>query len=169
MKSDGIWVYRQPDKLWLKIIGRGNFQNAHFLKEILADLIEHQDRIAEADVDITECSGIDSTFLGGLANFALQMKKQGATTTISGATGRYRELLENTGLSLLTTIKSEKQKPPSAEMTKLEFEIADKETAASTMLEAHETLAKLSEQNQARFQNVIDYLRRRALSKSAAR
>jgi anti-sigma B factor antagonist len=168
VNNEGIWVHHQPGKLWLKIIGRGSFQNAHFLKDILADAIEHHETVTHTCIDLTDCSGLDSTFLGAIAGLALQMKKNSGSTTISGATGRNRELLENMGLSLLINIKSEDDEPCKIPMVKAQKQLADKESAAVTMLEAHETLANLSESNNAQFQNVIDYLRRRALKQTTA-
>jgi len=166
VNNEGIWVYHQPGKLWLKINGRGSFQNAHFLKDLLADATEHNEKITLTNINLTDCTGLDSTFLGAIAGLALQVKKNGGTTTVTGASGRNRELLENMGLSLLLDIRPDNNEASPVPLVKVEKPIADKEFAAATMLEAHETLAQLSESNYSQFQNVIDYLRRRAVKQS---
>ncbi len=167
VNNEGIWVHAEHSVLWLKVNGRGSFQNAHFLKDLLEDALAHRERITSACIDLSQCTGLDSTFLGALAGMAIQIKKCGGTTTIFGASGRNRELLENMGLNLLVTLKENSEMPCWQTLRKHNGSVADKESAAAIMLEAHETLAELSQKNQTQFQNVIDYLRKRAAKQNS--
>lgn len=170
VNNEGIWVHAEPGRLWLRLVGRGNFQNAHFLKDLMNDALHHHESIQSAQIDISRCTGLDSTFLGALAGMAIQIKKNGGTTTITGASGRNRELIENMGLNLIVSLVDNTSDEGNFEhLKKHEGVIADKDSAAATMLEAHETLAGLSQQNQIQFQNVIDYLRKRMARTTASK
>jgi hypothetical protein len=102
---------------------------------------------------------MDSTFLGILAGTALELKKQDppGTLTLCQLSERNQELITNLGLQNLLTISNDKADADfCADFDSLNNEeVSD----AKNVLKAHENLTEADEQNVAKFQDVISFLK----------
>ncbi len=113
-------------------------------------------------LDLKNCAVMDSTFMGTLAGMGLRLKElgQGALHVIHG-NERNTELLQNLGLDHLFDLNSgdlEKTLHPGG-VEALESNVFSKSKTTETMLEAHEALVEAAPENEARFKDVLEYLK----------
>jgi len=143
--------------VWLKVDGRGTFQNSPGVKEFVRQMIQrgHRDFV----VDLQTCELMDSTFMGTLAGLALRLKEigQGKLRTVNVNT-RNADLLENLGLDQLFTVEGNSRESAPASLKKTE-PTSDVTEQKGTVLAAHEALIEADAQNTAKFKDVIEYLR----------
>ncbi len=156
-QSDQILIGESKDKLFFSVNGRGNFQNSQPMKEIALTMM---DQGKESFIfDLKNCIGMDSTFMGVLAGLAVKLKKRdGSRLQIINISAHNQDLLETLGLSQLVDIVDSSQESI-PESKAVEGTSSDKAQVAEHMLEAHETLSGISEENQVKFKNVIDYIK----------
>src|SRR5450631_2319235 len=63
-------------EVWIRVEGRGSFQNSPALKEFSRKLIDEGRR--KFVVDLKSCLAMDSTFMGTLAGLAIRLRDTGA-------------------------------------------------------------------------------------------
>lgn len=156
-KPSSILVGSVNRTVWVKVDGRGTFQNSPGLKEFVSQMIRRGHR--EFIVDLEECELMDSTFMGTLAGVALRLREigQGELKAVN-ANPRNASLLENLGLDQLFSVESG-QTVPSPQSLREAKVPADTQETKSTVLEAHEALIEADEQNAVKFKDVVEYLR----------
>lgn len=155
---------------WIRICGKGSFQNSPDLKGYV------KTRIGEGGlnfvIDLTDCPTMDSTFMGTLTGFAIElMDADGATVEVVNANLRNQQLLQNLGLDQVLTLDvggtlhaelrlqvdtifkdANCQAVPQSELPKVE--------QAEHVLEAHEALSAANQENAPRFLDVVEYFRK---------
>ena len=142
--------------MWLKVNGRGPFQNSPGVKEFVKQMIQrgHRDFV----VDLDGCELMDSTFMGTLAGVALRLREigQGGLRAVN-VNVRNASLLENLGLDQLFTVETGHvaDSPETLRRT----EVIPGEDAKETVLEAHEALIEADADNAVKFKDVVEYLR----------
>src|SRR5471032_2103116 len=100
-----ILVARSADLGFIKVVGRGSFQNSGCLKAFYQQLLK--EGVARFVVDLDACTYLDSTFLGILLGLGLKLKEIGAGLLhILNASPRNLELLRNLGLDRLISIET---------------------------------------------------------------
>jgi anti-sigma B factor antagonist len=153
------------------VVGRGTFQNSQPLRRFAQEMIERGHR--EFVMDLAECRGMDSTFLGVLAGIGLRLVKDGQTgkVRIVNANARNIESLKILGLDRLVDIVTAMLDPaqhpvptgfqllPGTDLTQLRS--LDRDVTAEAMLEAHTDLIRTDERNEPRFRDVTESLRER--------
>jgi hypothetical protein len=105
---------------------------------------------------------MDSTFMGTLASIALKSRAEGSGGLhIVNLNERNQDLLCNLGLDQLMQLDSPQigsglngQAVPLETATR-----PDKAAEARTMLEAHEAVVAVNPENEAKFKDVLDFLR----------
>jgi anti-sigma B factor antagonist len=98
-----ILVARSADLGFIKVVGRGSFQNSSCLKAFYQQLLK--DGVRRFVVDLDACTYLDSTFLGILLGLGLKLKEAGnGLLHILNASPRNLELLKNLGLDRLINI-----------------------------------------------------------------
>ncbi|MFP4157529.1 MAG: STAS domain-containing protein [Opitutales bacterium] len=149
-------VRAYSDPVVVRINGKANYLNCNNFRDFIEQAIAAgRHRIL---LDFENCRGMDSTFLGILAGTALELRKKDppGELKLSHLGERNRELILNLGLQNLLTISDEGGSETADSFDPLE----DKEiTDAQKVLQAHENLADADEGNQAKFQDVIAFLR----------
>jgi len=142
--------------VWVKVDGRGTFQNSPGVKEFVSQMIRRGHR--EFVVDLGGCELMDSTFMGTLAGIALRLREigQGELKAVN-ANARNSGLLENLGLDQLFSVEQgpAEQAPESLQ----EAEGSGDEDAKGTVLAAHEALIEADAHNAVKFKDVVEYLR----------
>jgi len=182
----GIWVCRSLDRLFIRLVGRGTFQNSRALRGYVQDLLSQG--VREIFVDLRGCQGMDSTFLGVLAGIALKLRqnKSGAIHVVNVGPRNF-ELLQTLGLDRLLEVSSDlpaawfsKPVPPDHAFQLLpesDIELLtrplDKDETADLMLEAHENLQRADGRNVQKFRDLTKMLRdgveqRKARTKDAS-
>jgi len=165
--SKGIYVGCADGQVYVRVVGRGTFQNSQPLRHFALEKIERGQ--AEFVVDLGQCQGMDSTFLGVLAGIGLRLRQDGrdATICVVNIGSRNMELLQMLGLDRLFTMNSvtvpalaeaEYEKLPDTDLTQLTHPL-DKDETADLMIEAHDNLIRADERNASKFRELTRFLR----------
>jgi anti-anti-sigma regulatory factor len=170
--SNGIFVGCASDnRVCVRVVGRGTFQNSQPLRQFALEKIEQGQE--EFVVDLGQCRGMDSTFLGVLAGIGLRLRQNGhAATTIQivHISSRNMELLQTLGLDRLFSMNSDTSPPlaepeyhqlPDTDLTHLTHPLGKDETA-DLMIEAHDNLLRADERNASKFRELARFLREAA-------
>ena len=169
--AKGISVGCTEREVFVRVAGRGTFQNSQPLRRFAQEMIERGHR--EFVMDLAECRGMDSTFLGVLAGIGLRLAKDGqmGKVHIVNANARNLESLKILGLDRLLDIATATLDPaqhpvpagfqllPGTDLTQLRS--LDRDAMAETMLEAHTDLIRTDERNEPKFRDVTESLRER--------
>lgn len=165
--SDGNILVSCFDNVdWIRVEGKGSFQNSSKVKEFTQRSFDKGHR--NFVIDLENCPAVDSTFMGTLASMALKLRyePEGKVDVIN-ATGRTRDAMTSLGLHCLLDMdddgsawKSERElvaqnlgKPLQADR-----DLSKKDEAAN-VLAAHEALVEANNDNFSRFKDVLEYLR----------
>jgi anti-sigma B factor antagonist len=112
VEQSKILVARSANLGFIKVVGRGSFQNSGCLKAFYQQLLK--DGVHRFVVDLEGCSYLDSTFLGILLGLGLKLKDAGnGLLHILNASPRNLELLKNLGLDRLISIDGKASSGPS--------------------------------------------------------
>lgn len=146
---------------FVKVVGRGSFQNSGCLKTFYLQLLkDHVDRFV---IDLDACTYLDSTFLGILLGLGLKLKSAGnGLLHILNASPRNVELLKNLGLDRLINIDAKRvdlNGVADQKLQALECPVQSKAEAGPTILEAHEALMEFDPRNVPKFKDVVEFLR----------
>lgn len=148
---------------WIRVEGKGSFLQSPALKECA------EQRQADGErnfvIDLEECLGMDSTFMGYLAGLASRVRRAGGGVGIAGAGERNRQSLEDLGLDCLLAIDPQ-DAAWCGEEAEIREELQDFSTKrvpamsdrAKHVLESHRMLASTSEDNAQRFAKVIEVM-----------
>ena len=149
----------------IRVDGRGSVRISPPMKQFIHRVIESKsaNRIL---IDMLDCVGMDSTFMGVLAGLSYHVKdKPGVTLKLINLSEKNQKLLITLGVdrvvnySLSTTGEENKLlATPSDGLQTLEPDFANKLEAAKTTLEAHETLVDINPDNFDKFQSVLELL-----------
>ena len=164
---DKLLVALGGDIALIRVLGRGSFKVSTALKDFSAAAIEKG--VRSLVLDMAECVGMDSTFMGVLAGLALRLKqKSGGRIAMINLSLRTRGLLATLGLDQVIDPHMAGATPENLrpffqgvphEMTALDTREISQFTTTETMLEAHEDLVKLSPENLPKFKDVLTFLR----------
>jgi anti-sigma B factor antagonist len=169
-----ILVARSGNLGFVKVVGRGSFQNAACLKAFYERLLK--DGANRFVVDLDACTYLDSTFLGTLLPLGRQLKNFGNGLHILNVSARNLELLRNLGLDRLIHIDG---RPPGsangngpaaprqvdlngvteADLEEIKCPVPTREEAAPNILQAHQALMEFDPRNVPKFKDVVEFLR----------
>ncbi len=160
--EDSIKFAIEPDDLIvIKVIGRGTFKNSVGVKQLAEKLIS-EGKSPKFIFDLNECISMDSTFMGVLAGIGKNQitMKLGKTIAIN-LNQQTDRLLKTLGLNYILDIRepSRDSLNDNIKYIQQQSESLPKHEQIIHMLEAHQTLIDLDTNNEARFQNVIFYLK----------
>lgn len=150
----------------VRVSGRGSFGVSASLKEFVVSAMEQGAETAV--VDLGGCTGMDSTFMGTLAGAAGRLRSRtGGKLVLVNLSAKTRELISTLGLDHVVTAFDAGQVPEEygkfftgSPLAVLETGARGDPRTAQVVLEAHETLADMSEANRAQFKDVLEFLRR---------
>lgn len=160
-----ILVGQIGNLLWLRVEGKGSFQNSLQVKRYFQRTMELGSRFFV--VDLERCPIMDSTFLGTLTGAALNLKEFGeGEVCIINANARNQQLLTSLGLDHILEVDYDgtKYRQERLEVFHDLARFNDAEGDCSKMeqaehvLEAHEALTQANEDNASRFRDVIEFL-----------
>ena len=166
-EADAVLVMIDGDHAFARIVGRGSFKVSGSLKEF-GTRVSNLGGVRLV-VDLSQCVSMDSTFMGVLAGLSFQFRKQQAgRIQLVNVTPKLQALIATLGLNHLVDSVPEgslpaeyaaKLGPQQPALEELPPERTDKDNVARIMLEAHENLVQASQDNIARFKDVIAFLR----------
>lgn len=168
----GISVSCANDHVYVRVVGRGTFQNGPPLRRYALDMIKQGRH--QFVIDLGGCQAMDSTFLGMLAGIGLHLHREcgrGKVRVIE-VNAQNAELLETLGLDRLFEVNTaghppaETALPAATDFRQLaDTDLAelsrrsDKGEVAGLMLEAHDNLIDVDRRNEEKFEEVTRYLR----------
>jgi anti-sigma B factor antagonist len=149
------------DTVWVRVIGRGTFQNSGGFKDYARKLMRKG--YARFVVDLAECDLMDSTFMGMLAGLALHLKEDGrGSLQVTEANPRNAGLLSNLGLDQIFVVFTHEDpgapRCPAGRAGQTPTELPSTPADSGDMLEAHQKLVEADAANAVRFQDVIELL-----------
>jgi len=165
--SKGISVGCSENRVYVRVVGRGTFQNSQPLRLFAVRKVDEGQR--EFVLDLGQCQGMDSTFLGVLAGIGLRLRQNGklATVHIVNISPRNLELIQTLGLDRLFTVNSSAPPPlaeadyrklPDTDLTQMTHPL-EKDETTDLMIEAHDNLVRADERNAAKFRELTRFLR----------
>ena len=112
-------------------------------------------------IDLEECVGMDSTFMGVLAGLAGRLKKTSQALELINLSEKNAQLLKTLGVDrILSFYQNSHGHPQAAQKTEsVPTDQATKKEMAETALQAHEKLVQISEENLPKFKRVIELLK----------
>jgi anti-sigma B factor antagonist len=150
------------DPVVIRIEGRASFLNSACLRDFVNQMLKSgKSRFV---IDFLRCTSMDSTFLGVLAGFALELRKTTprGSLVLTRMGQRNLELIRNLGLHKLLTIdSSESGAGTHACDTPLVGAARGELENARLVLEAHENLVSADESNRGKFQDVLVFMKNR--------
>lgn len=158
-----IWVFAGERFACIKIAGRANFSSSIDFKTLVQEL--QRKGYTYFVLDLSECTLMDSTFLGVLAGFGLQgtatkVGRPCTTMELLNPNERVTELLESLGVLHLFKLSQGPLQEASDgnQSVPLSPCSPSREEVTRACLEAHQTLIQLSPQNAAKFKEVATFL-----------
>lgn len=167
MKSASILVGCPGSVAWVRIDGCANHENAGDIREFLRDRYENGWR--RFVIDLKNCTGIDSTFIGMLYRLAADLDEdgEGGVVEVIHPGERNERSIRKLGLDSLIRIDregsnwtAEKQLVEENLSKPASSEPLDPRERAELVLEAHEALSEANDANRNRFRDVVDFLRK---------
>lgn len=154
-----------PEFSWIRCEGKGSFLNSTELKAFGDERIAAGEKLLV--VDLSACTGMDSTFMGTLAGLASRISaKPGGALHVADAGERNRTSLEDLGLDFMMEID-----PPSApwrgqvDVIRQSLKSQSAKTGglpsmerANHVLNAHKNLSAINRKNAQEFKNVVEAL-----------
>jgi anti-anti-sigma factor len=145
--------------LLIKISGRGTVQNSSpFYKYTLQKI---QEGFVDIGIDLSECSYMDSTFMGVLAALSKEIyNRTNYFLKVFCICPESLSHLKTTGLTRILDIKDECTKAFFHEdkTENLNPEQLEKKELTTHMLMAHKELIQLSEENKDRYESVVSLM-----------
>lgn len=164
-KSDNLTAAYIDHTAVIRVEGRGSFKISPPMKQFIHQIISNHsaDNIL---IEMSNCSGMDSTFMGVVAGIACYVKKQPSVSfELINLSEKNQKLLITLGVdrvvdySMAATEGQQQLLNQLEENSQtLEADISDKLEAAKTTLEAHETLVDINPENLSKFKSVLEYL-----------
>ncbi len=147
----------KPDEAVLAVVGRASYLNCQCVSEFFSSALS-SGKLLRLKVDLSSCTGMDSTFLGMLAGAALKMRKrQGGETVLLNASGRNLELVQNLGLDRIVRLENLVESMDEAARS-----VGVGAASTGQILSAHKDLIEADPKNLEKFEDVIKYLSREA-------
>lgn len=154
MKESDLLISNSANIYNIKVTGRANFEYAVPLRHLANCINSSTEKIC---IDGSECTFMDSTFMGVLSMIGLKSKKLNATVEIHGMAPNVRALLKGLGVDKLFIFFDNKEQMQVDSWNNLINKDKSLLATAETVAEAHKTLVEADDSNQARFKDVIKY------------
>lgn len=151
--------------VWVRIQCKGSVDCSSGLRQFVDLMVaEGHPKIV---IDLANCPGMDSTFMGTLAGLSLRLRKiQGGCLDVVNPGERNLQSLAELGLDRIVNVDCSgslwaRERQMLAEQPEEPVPSApiDDQSRRKTMTEAHETLCQVDRENIPRFRNVLEILR----------
>jgi anti-sigma B factor antagonist len=160
MNPTQILIAVTETEVYLKLVGRANFKVSANFKSAVTELQSRGYR--RFIVDLSECETMDSTMLGVLSAWALQLKAAAGPEVFPpielwNPNARITSMLDDLGIKHLYLLRE-------AGRAGLEYSAvteckSSREALSQTSLEAHQTLMTIDPANIPKFKDVVSFLK----------
>jgi anti-anti-sigma factor len=156
--ADSIEVAILGQDAYVKVHGRATFKIGPSFKQFGSAAVERGCR--RFIVEMSDCVGMDSTFMGILAGLATGLKKSEGEVVLRNLSEKNLFLVKMLGLAHLVTIDAvahaESDMPSKGQVL---YVNGDKRQMTETMIAAHENLIEAAPDNIVKFKDVLAYLK----------
>ncbi len=158
--SAEVTILNRGTEYFITVSGRATFDQAPQLRALSKAL--DTAKFTAIGVDLKNCLGMDSTFMGILAMLGLHARKNDAVMTVFNADELNRSLLFGLGLKKLFEYKAGTLESAGAQPwgTASAQPAASSGADAQTVLEAHKTLMSADEGNVKKFEKVVELVQK---------
>lgn len=163
---ESIQYARMPeDIIVVRISGKGNHQNSLALRQVF-ELTSSVERCPQYILDLDKCTTMDSTFMGVVASIGLrQQRTVGTKTIVVNTCPHVKEQLDLLGLKYILDMRDISSSQgmevvkPSDSFAQIQAPEVSKVDRIVLMIEAHERLIDVDNQNEVKFRGVLQSLR----------
>ena len=149
----------------IRMEGRGSFKISPPMKQFIHQVIntESADQIL---IEMSNCSGMDSTFMGVVAGIACYIKSKAAFSfKLINLSEKNRKLLVTLGVDRVVDFSLSASEEEQGLLNRLndssqilEADLSNKLDTAKTTLEAHQSLVDINPDNLSKFKSILEYL-----------
>jgi len=165
--ANRLQVARAADTILISVVGLGSVNNAGALWDFASQSLE--DGWRRFALDLTECRGLDSTFLGTLVGISQEIEEQDSSVEgwvcVVNASDANRELFEIVGADKYVRFKASVRMEP-LETQALATGLMSTERRLELVRRAHENLISIDQRNEARFGEFLRCLAAELANKS---
>ena len=158
MKETDVLIAHNKGVYNIKVEGRATFEYGPPLRTLAKNL--ENENFERISVDLRECTGMDSTFMGLLAMLGLRARKINAFMEILNANEMNMGLLGGLGLEKLFKFSvRDTTEDKDKDWKKTETQ-SDKLSTAEAVVDAHDTLMDVDPGNIPKFERVVDFAKK---------
>ena len=149
----------------IRVEGRGSFKISPSIKQFIHQIINtvSADRIL---IEMSKCSGMDSTFMGVVAGIACYIKsKQAFSFKLINLSEKNKKLLVTLGVDRVVDYSLSASEEEQALLNQLDGsaqtldrDMPSKLDTAQTTLEAHQSLVDINPDNLNKFKSILEFL-----------
>ncbi len=154
MKDDDILISNSGSVYNIKVRGRANFEYAVPMRHFANCMSSSIELIR---IEASECTFMDSTFMGVLAMIGMKAKTFRASVEIHCMEAHVRALLKGLGVDKLFTFCNAEGSITVESWSNVLPQKKSALTTAETVSEAHKTLVEADSSNAEKFENVIKF------------
>ncbi len=149
-----IEIARVGGAVYAKVVGLGNFNNAGPMRDYVEAALN--EGIRGVVVDLAQCTGLDSTFMGTLWGFSTfpfcdTSKPEPVAVTVVNAVPSTLRAMTSLGLPKVLHVKDAPVDPPAVSLERLREGWQDRRARTKLIHDAHKHLVKGDKENEARF------------------
>lgn len=141
----------------VKVSGRATFECCEDLKKFCCKMIDQNK--SPLVFEMTDCKGMDSTFMGTLTQFSLDALKKKITIEMRNIGEENKKNLESIGLIRMFTFTYTDTEQTADNWEDLKSSEVTQEQHKENVLNAHQVLIDVHEPNKAEFQDIVTFLK----------
>ncbi len=171
--TDSISTCRHGEFSWIRCEGKGSFLNSHHMKRCAE--AEIGEGVVHLVIDLSQCTGMDSTFMGTMAGIAMKLTKlPNGQLDVANPGEKNRNSLEDLGLGVLMQIDPENAEWQS-QLDEIEDKLkpcaipAEKTDSAQHVLDSHKKLCEADGKNTEKFGTVLEFLEAEVKAKESSK
>lgn len=143
-----IFYKKEVNTIYIRATGHITANSCSQLKDRVFDDFESDNAPQNIFIDLSQCEYMDSTFMGLIAGFNKRLVRLGkGPLTLYKVNPTCQKLLKTMGISALVTMSEELPQFPAM----METMNAAEEASPEFILDSHNNLIELSEENEKRF------------------
>lgn len=165
-QDDKLLAAVTGDTAYIVVRGRATFKISPAVKRLFIQVTDSG--VRHFILDMSDCPGMDSTFMGVIAGQSIRLKACSGDVMMINLSAYLRGLIATLGLDTLVEAHCAGTVHHQINMEELiaqckpvatEIPSGGRDVSARTMLDAHETLARLLPENEEKFKDVLKFLR----------
>lgn len=156
--ADRVEVAIQGKDAFVRVFGRATFKIGPSLTQFGNRALEYG--CCRIIVEMRDCVGMDSTFMGVLAGLSSSLKKTSGEVVLRNLNEKNLFLLKMVGLTHLVRIDTEAlETVPAPGAGETLASVSTKQNMTETMINAHEALIEAAPENIVKFKDVLAFLK----------